>query len=130
MMRKLLFPLCFIFATIILAGCNSVGKLPAEDIEVLDKYADTIEILRNPQIPANSKEKYDAARYLVRHVDLHFTRETKTVNDLFYYRDAQIDGLDTETPVFTFLYQYRDNNIRIRFFTCRMFITRVEISEK
>ncbi len=129
-MKKLLSSLSFVFAVIIFAGCQSYNKLPSEDIEVLDKYADTIAILRNPKIPANSKEKYDAARYLIKHVDLHFTRETRTVNNLFYYRDAQIDGLDTETPVFTFLYQYRNNNVRIRFFTCRMFITRVEISEK
>ena len=129
-MKKLLFSLSFVFAVIIFAGCQSYSKLPSEDIGVLDKYADTIAILRNPKIPANSKEKYDAARYLIKHVDLHFTRETRTVNNLFYYRDAQIDGLDTETPVFTFLYQYRNNNVRIRFFTCRMFITRVEISEK
>ncbi|MBE6378540.1 MAG: hypothetical protein E7051_06970 [Lentisphaerae bacterium] len=129
-MKKLLLAACISSFALCFSGCFSVDKLPSEDIEVLDKYADTIAILRNEKLLPNSKEKYDAARYLVRHVDLHFTRETKTINDLFYHRDAMIDGLHTETPVFTFRYQYRDNQISIRFFTCRMFVTRVEISEK
>ena len=58
-----------------------------------------------------------------------FTRETATIDKLFYYRDAQADGLDTEEPVFTFTYRYGNDFIRIRFFTCRMFVTRVEIKE-
>ena len=129
-MKKLLFAACTAIAAFCFYGCLSVEKLPSEDIEVLDKYADTIAILRNEKLLPNSKEKYDAAKYLVRHVDLHFTRETKTINNLFYDRDAMVDGLNTETPVFTFRYQYLDNQIIIRFFTCRMFVTRVEISEK
>ena len=129
-MKKLLLAACTALAVFCISGCVSVEKLPSEDIEVLDKYADTIAILRNEKILPNSKEKYDAAKYLVRHVDLYFTRETKTINNLFYYRDAMVDGLNTETPVFTFRYQYLDNQIIIRFFTCRMFVTRVEISEK
>ena len=129
-MKKLLLTACTALAVFCISGCVSIEKLPSEDIEVLDKYADTIAILRNEKLLPNSKEKYDAARYLVRHVDLHFTRETKTINNLFYYRDAMVDGLNTETPVFTFRYQYLDNQIIIRFFTCRMFVTRVEISEK
>ena len=129
-MKKLCFAAFIAVFTACISGCTSIAKLPSEDIEVLDKYADTIAILRNEKLLPNSKEKYDAARYLVRHVDSHFTRETKTINNLFYYRDAMVDGLNTETPVFTFRYQYLDNQIIIRFFTCRMFVTRVEISEK
>ena len=129
-MKKLFSIATALLFSLLLPGCIYTEKLPSEDIEVLEKYADIIAILRNEKLPANSKEKYDAARELVKYVDLHFTRETRTVNNLFYHRDAQVDGLNTETPTFTFLYQYRNNYIRIRFFTCRMFITRVEISEK
>lgn len=113
------------------AGCSTVSsnRLPSEDIEVFEKYGDIIAILRNPKISPNSKEKYNAARELIKKVDLHFTRETKTVDKLFYYRDAAADGLHTETPVFTFTYRYGNDFIRFRFFTCRMFVTRVEITE-
>ena len=130
-MKKLLNAAALVSVMLLLSGCFTVSeKLPSEDIEVLSKYSDTISILRNSKISPDSEEKYEAARYLIRHVDLHFTRETKTVNNLFYHRDAQVDGLHTETPTFTFLYQYRNNYVRIRFFTCRMFVTRVEITEK
>ena len=112
-----------------ISGCISAGKLPSEDLEALDKCEDIIKILRNPSIPANSKEKYEAAKELNERIDLHFTRETATVDKFFYHRDGFVDGLTTETPVFTFLYQYGDKFIRFRFFTCRMFITRVEIRE-
>ena len=120
-----------LFAAILaFSGCAKPERLPAEDIEVLQKHADVIAILRNPKISPNSREKYEAAKELVRLIDLHFVRETSTVNKLFYHKDASADGLNTETPVFSFTYQYRDNFIRIRFFTCRMFVTRVEILEK
>ena len=67
--------------------------------------------------------------FKIRHVDLHYTRETATVDKLFYHRDATVDGLQTEEPVFTFTYRYGNDFVRIRFFTCRMFVTRVEIKE-
>ncbi|MBE6355632.1 MAG: hypothetical protein E7058_00785 [Lentisphaerae bacterium] len=123
---------CFLLiSALIFAGCSTVSsnRLPAEDIEVFEKHNDIISILRNPKISPNSKEKYEAAKELIKHVDLHFTRETKTVDQIFHYRDAAADGLHTETPVFTFTYRYANDFIRIRFFTCRMFVTRVEITE-
>ncbi len=111
-------------------GCaTSDNRLPAEDIEVFEKHADLISILKNPQLSPNSKEKYEAALELTRCVDLSFLRETSTVDKLFYHRDAQIDGIDTDTAIFTFTYRYGNDFIRFRFFTCRMFITRVEIKE-
>ena len=114
-----------------LAGCISVSpeRLPSEDLEVLEKHSDIIAILRNPGLSPDSKEKYEAVKELIRHVDLHYTRETATVDKLFYHRDATVDGLQTEEPVFTFTYRYGNDFVRIRFFTCRMFVTRVEIKE-
>ena len=115
---------------VLFSGCASMtDKLPSEDIEVLTEYSDTIAILRNPSIPPNSKAKYEAAKALIDNVDLYFTRETRTVDSLFYHGDAQVDGVETENPTFTFMYQYADKFIRIRFFTYRMFIVRVEIRE-
>ena len=117
-----------LFVAAIFCGC-ATEKLPSEDIEVLTKYADIIKVLRSPSIPPNSKEKYEAAKELIEHVDLYFTRETKTVDTLFYHRDAMIDA-PGDKPVFTFIYSWKNRSLRIRFFTCRMFITRVEIVEK
>ena len=130
MKQLLIFSLLCAFA-FILPGCRSVdNRLPAEDIEIFARYPELISILKNPRIPPNSKEKYDAAKEFIKKVDLHFTRETATINKFFNHRDAQIGGLNTETPVFTFNYQYLNKSLQIRFFTYRMFVTRIEIKEK
>ena len=113
----------------LLCGCAS-DKLPSEDIEVLTKYDDIIRVLKSPTLPPNSKEKYEAAKALIEHVDLYYTRETGTVNKLFYYRDAIVDSPETENPVFTFTYMWSNKTLRIRFFTFRVFVTRVEITEQ
>ncbi len=117
------------FLVLLASGCVTDDRLPSEDIEVLEKHADLIRVLKDPQISPNSKEKYEAAVELARRVDLTYTRETATVDKLFYHRDAQVDGIDTDTAVFTFTYRYGNDYIRFRFFTCRMFVTRVEIKE-
>ncbi len=113
----------------LLCGC-ATEKLPSEDIEVLTKYADIIKVLRSPTLRPNTREKYEAAKELIKHVDLYYTRETGTVDKLFYYRDAMIDAPGSDNPVFTFIYEWKDKTLRIRFFTFRMFVTRVEIVEK
>ncbi|MBR2344259.1 MAG: hypothetical protein IKA71_00540 [Lentisphaeria bacterium] len=128
MKKFLLFAFAFLL-TVFNSGCVA-DKLPAEDIEVLEKHADIIKILRSPEFLPNSKEKYQAAKELIKYVDLHFIRETGTVNQLFYYRDAAIDSPGANDPIFTFTYQYADKLLRIRFFTYQMFVTRVEITEK
>ena len=115
-------------ALLFVTGCTTV-KLPSEDIEVPVKYRDIIAILKSDKFPADSKEKYEAAKELISKVDLYFTRELKTVNNLFNYKDMLVDSKDRDNPVFSFNYRYRDNYIRIRFFSHKMFVTRVEISE-
>ena len=119
-----------LLAALILSGCfTTKEKLPSEDLEVFEQYADLIKVIKDPKLPSNTEKKYQAVKELISEVDLHYTRETSTVDKLFHFRDATIDGLDTETPTFTFLYQFKNKFVRIRFFTCRMFITRVEIKE-
>ena len=110
------------------AGCTT-AKLPSEDIEVPVKYRDIIAILKSDKFPSDSKEKYEAARELISKVDLYYTRELKTVNELFNYKDMLVDSKDRDNPVFSFNFRYQDNYIRIRFFSHKMFVTRVEISE-
>ena len=121
----LLSVLCLVFA----AGC-ATKRLPSEDIEAPRLYASTIEILKDPRIPCNSKEKYDAIRSLMKKVDFTFTRETKTINEFFAPDDAIIDLPDAVDRRIAFNYQYRDNYVRIVFSTYRNFVVRVDITEK
>jgi hypothetical protein len=127
-MKKFLY-LAILPLLLFAAGC-ATNKLPSEDIEVFEKHADILKVLRSPKILPNSKEKYEAAKQLIKNVDLHYTRETATINKLFYYRDASVDAPGSDNPVFTFTYQHGNDLLRIRFFTFRMFVTRVEITEK
>jgi hypothetical protein len=129
MMKKLLFVFLFSVAVCFLSGCNS-ERLPSEDLEVPVVCADIIKVLKDPTLSANSKQKYEAAKELVKRVDLTFTRETKTVNDIFYFKDALIDFPNLPDRTVTFNYQYKDNYIRFQFKTFRNFITHVEITEK
>ena len=129
MKKKLFFLFIFFAAACFFAGCTS-ERLPAEDLEVPVVCADIIKVLKDPMLSANSKQKYDAARKLTGKVDLTFTRETKTINDLFYFKDALIDFPNLPDRTITFNYQYKDNYIRFQFKTFRNFVTRVEITEK
>lgn len=117
--------LCLVFA----AGC-ATKRLPSEDIEAPRLYAPIIEVLRDPRIPCNSKEKYDAIRDLMKKVDFTFTRETKTINEFFAPGDAIIDLPDAVDRKIAFNYQYRNNYVRIVFSTYRNFVVRVDITEK
>ncbi len=128
-MKKFFFTAFSAVALLFVCGCTTV-QLPSEDIEVLSKYADIISVLRSPDLLPNSREKYEAAKELIKHVDLYFTRETATVNNLFYHRDAAVDNPGGDDPTFTFTYLWENKMLRIRFFTFKMFVTRVEISEK
>ncbi|MCQ2379252.1 MAG: hypothetical protein MJ016_08660 [Victivallaceae bacterium] len=116
-------------AAFCLAGCVT-EKLPSEDIEVLTKYADIIAVLKDPRLPANSEAKYEAAKELIRHVDMSFTRETKTLDALFYHGDALIDYPDQPDRMITFSYQYGDHYVRMIFRTYHQFILRVDVIEK
>ncbi|MDD3885425.1 MAG: hypothetical protein PHI35_00955, partial [Victivallaceae bacterium] len=74
------------FAVLLPTGCAK--RMPSEDIEVPDLCIAEIAVLKNPNIPANSKAKYEAARSIVRKVDFTFTRETKTLDGILYFGDG------------------------------------------
>ena len=127
-----------IFSLLLLTGCYVSddgtpvrdGRLPSEDLEVLTKYVDVIAVLKDPMISCNSKEKYQAAKKLIDKVDMTFTRETKTINELLYYGDALYDDVNSETRNITFNYQYGDHYVRFIFHTYRNFVLRVDVQEK
>ena len=85
--------LLFVLLSLVLAGC-AVKRLPSEDIEAPRLNSQLIGILKDPQLKANSKEKYDAIRALTKKVDFTFTRETKTINEYLSRRGLikQIDA--------------------------------------
>ena len=127
MMKKL-----FILAgaLLLLVGCATTKRLPSEDIEVFDLYAREIAIMKNPMLPANSKEKYETIKYLLGKIDFTLTRETKTLNDLLYYGDALVDSPNATARTIIFNYQYGDHYIRLEFHTYDVFVVRVNIYEK
>ena len=123
--------LCAVFCVLLFAaGCATTEKMPAEDLEVPTKFAPIIKVLRDPSLPPNGPEKFAAARKLNEVVDLTITRETKTLNDIFYHGDAMIDNPASQERNITFNYQQGDHYIRFRFVTYRNFVLRVDIKEK
>ena len=121
--------LLLIILSLVFTGCAS-RPLPSEDIEAPKLNARWISVLKDPQLKPNSKEKYDAIRKLIKNVDFTFTRETKTINEFFSPHDAIIDLPQAIDRRITFNYQYRDNYVRLTFYTYREFVVRVDISEK
>ena len=122
-----MFVLCACAAS---AGCGGVERLPAEDLEVPQFYGDLIKVLKDPNLRPNTKEKYEAAKELIRHVDFEFTREVKTLNEIFYYRDALIDTPTHEDRTITFYYPYEGHFVRLTFYTYKNAVLRVRVDEK
>ena len=127
------FPLFAAVALLLAGGCTlfqEEKKLPSEDIEIFKFYPELISVLKNPNLPSNSREKYDAAREIIRKVDFSFTRESKTLNEIFFHGDAIIDSPNTPDRTISFNYQYGDHYVRFRFFMYRNFVLRTEVTEK
>ena len=122
--------LALLFAAVLLSSGCATQKLPSEDIEIFTKHRDIISVLKSDRFSADSKEKYEAAKELVKHIDFSFTRELKTVNEIFNYRDMLVDNQRRDNPIYTFNYRYGDRFVRIRFFSHRMFVVRTEITQK
>ena len=114
----------------LLCGCATEEKLPAEDLEVPQFYGALIQVLQDPKLPPNSREKYEAAKELIRHVDFEFTREVRTLNELFHYRDAIIDTPTHEDRTIVFYYPYEGHFVRLTFYTYKNAVLRVKVDEK
>ena len=115
---------CAVIA-VIFSGC-ATERLPAEDLEVLQFYQKEIAVLKNPQIKRNSKEKYLAAKELVKKVDFTCIRETKTLNDIFYFGDAIVSSEKDSDRVITFYFQYENRYVRLTFSCYDRFIFKAE----
>jgi len=93
------------------AGC-ATEKIPVEDPAIFTEYAQAISVLKDPYLPSNSKEKYEAAVFLDEHVDFSYARNVSTLDKIFAVRDL---NMDPEGDKFVFSYLYRGNNIQFRF---------------
>ena len=111
------------------AGCVA-EKLPSEDIEVLTVCKPEIDILHSRAYPSNSKEKYLAARSLLRKVDFTYTRRVETLDAIFSSLDARVDRPDSTEQELNFYYQYQDRSIRFVFHRFKNAVTRFEVIEK
>ena len=128
MFKKFLVGVVVFCAAVIFCGCRSAdNRMPSEDIEVPKRYSDIIMILKDPNLSPNSLEKYEAAKDLIKSVDLTFTREIKTVNDMFYHGDAAIDTPASEQRTVMFNFQYKNDYVLLIFVTMRNFVLRTTI---
>jgi hypothetical protein len=113
----------------VLAGC-ATERLPAEDLDVLTVCRPEIEVLQSPNLPPNSKEKYEAAKSLLKKVDFSYIRRVETLDAIFSSVDALVDNPKSRTQVLSFYYQYRNRSIRFLFSRYNNIVTRFEVIEK
>ena len=128
-MKRKFFGWAALCALLFIAGC-ATAKLPVEDILVLEKYKNEIAILKSPSIPPNSKEKYPAAKTLLKNVDFTYIRSVQTLDEIFSSVDAKVDRPNSYSQTLIFYYQYQDKSIRFLFFRYGDVVTRVEIIEE
>ena len=115
-MKKIIFKTFALMAVILLStSCNSVTKLPAEDIEIFNVCKEEIAILKNPRISARSKEKYDAAISLSLKVDFSYVRTVEFLGKVFSEKDAKINKIDNNVYTVVVYYQYKNKYISYEF---------------
>ena len=107
------FYMLLISAMFSLAGCTTM--LPAEDIKIYEVCQEEIAILKNPRIPKNSKEKYEAAVSLSKKVDFSYTRTVKFLSSIFLDSDARVNHLSESSMIIIMYYPYKDNFISFEF---------------
>ncbi|MDD4818318.1 MAG: hypothetical protein PHI85_10145 [Victivallaceae bacterium] len=94
------------------AGCASTEKIPVEDPLALKVCAAQIAVLRDPYCAPNSREKYEAAKYIADHVDFSFARNISTLDKIFLPSEVHVSETGNE---FVFSYPYRENDVQFRF---------------
>jgi hypothetical protein len=129
-MRKIILWNCLalIGLGIVLSGCTTT-KLPAGDIEVLQKYKTEIDILRNPKIRANTEIKYDAAKVIFANVDFSYARDYKELEQIFGFSDVVGKTLYGGKKSLVFKYSWKDRVIEGNFFFTGHSITGCKIKE-
>ena len=122
--------LAALFVLVSVFGCASEEKLPAEDLEVMQFYEKEIKVLQNPNLPPNSREKYEAAKVLAENVDFTLLRELNTMNKIFYHGDAMIDTPDQPDRSIAFYYPWEGHHVRFIFHTYKTWVLRAQVDVK
>ena len=128
-MKKLFSITAAVFLVSLFAGCMT-ERLPAEDLEVLTVCRQEIATLQSPEISANSRAKYEAAKSLLKKVDFSYIRRVETLDAIFSSVDARVDNPSSRSQTLIFYYQYQNSSIRFIFHRYNNIVTRFEVIEK
>lgn len=104
--------------------------LPAEDIKIFEVCKEEIAVLKNPRIPRNSKEKYEAALSLSKKVDFSYTRTIKFLGKVFLDADARVNNQGNDSMVIIMYYPYKDKFVSFEFHRYRDHILKTNIRYK
>ncbi len=121
MANKSIFKRIILLLVVVLgtASCQTFKSqknlLPAEDIEVPVIYAAQIAVLKDPNLPPNSREKYEAAKVLAENVDFTFARNVAVLDTFFLRQDSQRKNIDSRTEAFILYYPFEEHYVAFRF---------------
>lgn len=115
-------------ASFLLTSCTTM--LPAEDIKIFEVCKEEIAILKNPRIPRNSKEKYEAALSLSKKVDFSYARTIHFLGKLFLDADARVNNQGHGQSVIIMYYPYEDKFVSFEFIRYQDHILRTNIRYK
>ncbi|MBR2508363.1 MAG: hypothetical protein IKB71_01310 [Lentisphaeria bacterium] len=119
-----------IIGLISLTFCGCRSMLPAEDIKIFEVCKEEIAVLKNPRIPRNSKEKYEAALSLSKKVDFSYTRTIKFLGKVFLDADARVNNQGNDSMVIIMYYPYKDKFVSFEFHRYRDHILKTNIRYK
>ena len=106
------------FSAAVLCSCTSTTftpKVPVEDKIALTKFADQIAVLRNPDLPTNSKEKFEAALAIANGVDFSYIRNLDTLKLFFFFSDVIPGSGKPEELELYFYYTWENRSVRFFF---------------
>ena len=119
---------CFLSLALVISGC-ATQKLPAGDIEVMQKYRTEVEILRDPKIKANTKIKFEAAKVIVDNVDFSYARSWHDLEEIFGFNDVVGKTRYGGKKSLVFKYSWQDQVIEVNVFFSGHSVTRVNVKE-
>lgn len=123
----------FIFniITIMLLGAAICGcqtkKLPAGDVEILQRYKTEISILHDSKIKANTEIKYKAAKTILDNVDFSYARSYKDLEQIFGFTDVDKKIMYGGKKALVFKYSWKDKVVEAAFYFSGYSITGVKI---
>ena len=130
-MKNLLLMSTFaLFFLIALCGCRATPEIAAEDYYMPQMCSEEIAVLKS-SLPANSKEKYDAAVAIAEKIDFQTLRNTRTTDKIFNNADARIAKVNEYENYLIYIFSYQEKSIRFVFYLNKIdIVTNVEVTLK